>query len=205
MVCGVADSVVLTLKMIAPGAEGAVWAVGLSGPADRPAVENQPVAEIVGFLRGQAGPELLLRLAGVLGAVGEAQKARDPHAVGVGYHHAGGVMDVPQDQVGGLPAYSRQGEELLHGAGDFAVKFFQKHPGGKDDVLGLGPEEAAGVDVRLDVRRLRPGQGLQGGVVGEEGGGHLIHPLVGTLGGEPGGKEQLIVFLILQGADPVGV
>ena len=51
-------------------------------------------------------PQLLLHLGRVLGAVGEPQQAGDSDAVGVGHHHAGGVVHVPQNQVGGLPAHS---------------------------------------------------------------------------------------------------
>ena len=77
------------LKMVTPGAQDAVGAVGLPGPAHRPAVEDQPVAEVVGLLRGQAGPQLFFHLARVFGAVGEAQQAGDADAVGV--RHDGGT------------------------------------------------------------------------------------------------------------------
>ncbi len=61
------------------------------------------------------------------------------------------------------------------------------------------------MDVGLHVGRLCLRQGLQGGEAGEEGGGHLIDPLIGALGGEAGGKEQLIVLLVLQGTDAIGI
>ena len=57
----------------------------------------------------------------------------------------------------------------------------------------------------LHVGRLCLRQGLQGGEAGEEGGGHLIDPLIGALGGEAGGKEKLIVLLVLQGTDTIRV
>ena len=114
-------------------------------------------------------------------------------------------MDVAQDQVGGLPAHPRQGQEFLHGAGHLAVVLLQQHPGGKDNVPGLGPEKAAGVNVGFKVLRLRRGQSLQGRELGKEGRGHLVDPLVGALGGETGGKEKFIILLVLQGADAVWV
>lgn len=49
------------------------------------------------------------------------------------------------------------------------------------------------------------GQGLQGGEAAIESGGDLIDPLVGTLGGQPGGKEKLVILLVLQGADSVRI
>ena len=81
----------------------------------------------------------------------------------------------------------------------------QQHPGGKDNVPGLGPEKAAGVNVGFKVLRLRRGQSLQGRELGKEGRGHLVDPLVGALGGETGGKEKFIILLVLQGADAVWV
>ena len=114
-------------------------------------------------------------------------------------------MNIAQNKVGGFSAHPGQGEQLLHGARHLAMELFQQHAGGKDNVLGLGPEKAAGVDVGLHVGRLCLRQGLQGGEAGEEGGGHLIDPLIGALGGEAGGKEQLIVLLVLQGTDAIGI
>ena len=64
------------------------------------------MAEVVGLLRGQDRPQLGLHFAGVLGTVGEAQQAGDADAVGVRHHHAGGVVHVPQDEVGGLPPHA---------------------------------------------------------------------------------------------------
>ena len=50
-------------EKVAPGPQGAVGTVRLPRHADRPAMEDQPVAEVVGFLRRQDCPELLLHLA----------------------------------------------------------------------------------------------------------------------------------------------
>ena len=68
------------------------------------------------------------------------------------------------------------------------------------DVPGLGPEKAAGVDVALHLLHIRFGKALQGGEAGEEGGGDLVYPLVGALGGQAHGKEQLIILTVVQRA-----
>ena len=75
--------------MVAPGPQGTALALGAAGDTHRPAVEDHAVAEVVGLLGRQDGPELLLHLGRVLGAVGEAQQAGNADAVGVGHHYAG--------------------------------------------------------------------------------------------------------------------
>ena len=68
------------MEIVAPGPQGAALTAGPPGHAHRPAVEDHPVAEIVGLLGGQDLPQLLLHLGRVLGAVGEAQQAGDADA-----------------------------------------------------------------------------------------------------------------------------
>ena len=163
------------------------------------------MAEVVGLLRGQHPAQLLLHLSRVLGAVGQAQQPGDADAVGVRHHHPGHVIHVAQDQVGRLPPHPGQLQQLLHGTGHPAPIVPQQHLSRQDDVPGLGPEEAGGVDIVLHLRHVRPGQGLQGGEPGVKGGGDLVHPLVGTLGGQTHGKQQLIILFILQGTQAVGI
>ena len=163
------------------------------------------MAEVVGLLRRQDGPQLLLHLGGVLGTVSQAQQAADADAVGVRHHHTGGVVDVPQDQIGRFPAYAGQLQQIFHGVRHLAAVVPQEHLRGQHDVPGLGPEKARGVDVLLHLRHVGPGQGLQCGEPGEEGGGHLIHPLVGALGGQTDGEQQLVVLAVVQRAHALRV
>ncbi len=172
--------------------------------ANCPAMEHQPVAEVVGLLRREHPAQLHLHLHRVLGAVGEAQQAGDADAVGVRHHHAGHMEHIPQHQVGRLAAHSGQLQQLLHGAGDLSSVIPQQHLGGPHDVPGLGPEKASGVDVLFHLRHVGPGQVLQGGESGVQGGGDLVHPLVGALGRQTHGEQQLIVLFIIQGADSIG-
>ena len=131
-----------------------------AGGADGAAMEDQTVAEIVALLWRQNFPQLLFHLPRVLGAIGEAQAAGDADAVGVGNDHPGGVVDISQNEVGGLSAHSGQLEKVLHGIGDLAAKVGQNHLGGSHNVLCLGPEEAAGVDELLYLVDVGFGKGL---------------------------------------------
>ena len=112
---------------------------------------------------------------------------------------------VSQHQVGRLAAYPWQLQQLLHGAGDLPSVIPQQHLGCQHDVPGLGPEKAGGMDVLLHLSHIGPGQVLQGWEAGIQGGGDLVHPLVGALGRQTHGEQQLIVLFIVQGANPVGV
>ena len=69
----------------------------------------------------------------------------------------------------------------------------------------LAREKAGGADVLLHLVHVGPGQGLQGGEAGKQGGGDLVDPLVGTLGGQTHGEEQLVVLAVVQRADSLGI
>ncbi len=125
--------------------------------------------------------------------------------MGIGDDYAGGVVNIPENEVGGLPPHAGELQQLLHGVGHFAAVVPKKHLGRGDDVVGLGPEEAAGVNVFLHLMHIGLGEGFQSGEAGVERGGHLIDPLIGTLGGEPHGKKQLMGLGVLEGTDALRV
>ena len=125
--------------------------------------------------------------------------------MGVSHHHAGFVEDVPLNQVGGFPAHTGEFQQILHGPGDPAAEVGQQHLGAAYQIPALSVVEAAGVDVLGYLGGVRCRKGLQRGEAGEESGGDLVDPGIGTLGGEPDGEQQFVVFLILQGADAVGI
>lgn len=79
------------------------------------------MTEIIGFLWRQAGPQLFFDFTGVLGPVSQPQQACDPNTVGVGNDDAWSMVDVTQDQIGGFPANTRQGQQLLHRTGHFSA------------------------------------------------------------------------------------
>ena len=163
------------------------------------------MAEVRALLRGQDGPELVLALGRVLGAVGEAQLAADPDAVGVADHGARDAVEVPQQEVGGLPAHAGELQQRLHGVRYFSAVVRQKHLAGQDDVPGLVLVEAAGVDHVLHLSHVGPGEALQGREALEERRGDQVHPLVGALGRQPHRDHQLVVLLAVQSAEGLGV
>ena len=56
----------------AEGGQCTILAVRFPGHANRSTVQNQTMAEIIGFFRGEDFAQLLLYLTGILGAVGES-------------------------------------------------------------------------------------------------------------------------------------
>ena len=162
------------------------------------------MAEVAGLLGRDALAQLPLHLEGVLGTVGNAQTAGDADAVGVA-DVALLTEDVAQDKVGGLAAHTGEGSQLLHRSGNLAAVLFQKLLGAGHQVPGLAVEKAAGVDVLAHLLRVGLREALQGGKALKQGGGYLVYPLVGALGGEAHGEQQLIVLFVLQRAQGVGI
>ena len=147
--------------------------------------------------------ELPLHLHRVLGPVGDAQPPGDADAVGVA--DIGGLAEhVPQNQIGGLSPHAGEGGEFLHGAGNLAAVPLHQLLGAGHDIPGLSVVEAAGVDVfarpRLGSASAKALQRREAGVTAP--GVTMIDPRVGALGGQPHGEEQLVILLILQGAQP---
>ncbi len=113
--------------------------------------------------------------------------------------------DIPQDEVGGFAAHTREADQFLHSAGDFAAEVIDQPLGAANDVPGLAVEEPAGVDVLAHFRRVRLCEALQGGETGVQRRCYLIYPGIGALGGEPHSEEQLVIFFVLQGTKGVRI
>lgn len=167
-------------------------------------MEHHTVAEVVGFLRRDGTAQLLFHLEGVFASVGDAQPSGDADAVGVA-DVALLPVDVAQNEIGGLAAHAGQRQQIVHVVGDFAAEPRQQLLGGGNDIPGLGPPEAAGLDVPAHLVHIGGGEGLQRRVAGEQRRCYQIHPGVGTLGRQPHGKQQLVVFAVVQRAGRVGV
>ena len=162
------------------------------------------MAEVGRLLGRQNLPQLPLHLQRVLGPVGKSQAAGDADAVGIA--DVGGLTEhVSQNQIGRLAAHAGQGGEFFHGPGNLAAVALHKLLGAGDNIPGLAVVEAAGVDVLPDFGRVRLGKALQSGEAGVEGGRDFVDPLIRALGGKPHGKQKLIVLVILQGAQSVGI
>ena len=162
------------------------------------------MAEIAGLLRRDAGPQLLLHLQGVLGPVRQPQQAGDPDAVGVA-DVARLAVHVPQDQVGGFAAHAGQPQQVLHIVRHPAAEIRQQHLRRGHDIPGLGPPEAAGLDICTYLVHIGGGKGLQRGIAGKQRRRHQIDPRVGALRRQTHGEQQLIVLLIVQRTQRVRV
>ena len=125
--------------------------------------------------------------------------------MGVAHHAAGHLVDVPQQQVGGFPPHTGQPQQLFHGAWDLAAKIGEQHLAGQYNISGLVLVKPAGAHIVFHIPDVRVCHGFQGGIGSEQGGGDLIDPGVGALGGEPDGDHQLIVLVILQSANRIGI
>lgn len=113
-------------KFCAVHTQGALTAFGVSGSADFPAEQYDPMAEITAFLRRENDPELPFHLFWVL-ALGQAQPPADSNAVGVADHTAWCTVEVTQQKVGGLAANTGELQQFIHGARHLAAVFLQKH------------------------------------------------------------------------------
>ena len=161
------------------------------------------MAEVVGFLWGQNGPQVVFHLfrGGVLR---QPQAAGNADAVGV-RHHGGLVVDVPHNEVGGFPPYAGQPCQLLDGVRHLAAELVPNHQAYAQNVLGLGVVKPAGANQLPNLLHRALAKGLQGGEAGEQRRGDQVHPGVGALGGKPCGDKQLQGVLVLQGAHGPGV
>ena len=152
------------------------------------------MAEVRGALRRQDLPQRRLDLHRVLQVVDEPEAVRQADAVRVHHGRAGDAEHVAQDEVRGLAPDARQGRQLLHRTRQLAAVLFQQHLRAGYDVARLGPVEAAGADVFLDLSDVGAREALQRGETLKKGGRDLVDALVGALGGKAYGKEQLVVL-----------
>ena len=162
------------------------------------------MAEVVGLLRGNDLPQLQLHLQRVLAAVRQSQPSGDADAVGVA-DIAVLSVDIAQDQIGGLAPHTGQGEQVLHVVRDLSAEALHQHFRGANDVPGLGPPEAAGLDICTHLVRIGGGKGLQRGIAGKQRRRHQIDTRVGALRRQTHGEQQLIVLLIVQRTQRVRV
>jgi len=107
--------------------------------------------------------------------------------VGVDDDAVGVVVDLAQDDVGGLAAGPWDFDEGLHVVGDLAAVALEQGLGGALEALGLVAVEAGAVDGFFDFDDGGFGEVLLGGELREEAGGDLVDAGVGALGAEDGG------------------
>lgn len=98
---------------------------------------------------------------------------------------------ISQDDIGRLASDSRQRDQILQAIRHLPTEAISDRLADAQEGRGLLTEEARGRDERLEVtavsRRIVGG----GSVSGKQDRGHRVDPLVGALGAEHGGNEQL--------------
>ena len=100
------------------------------------------MAEIRGFFGGQCHAQLPFHLQRIGAAVRNTEAARDADTVGIA-DIGRLVVDIAEDEVGGLAAHAGQGGELFHGGRHIPLIFFCNDAAGFHDVFGLRGEAAA--------------------------------------------------------------
>ena len=101
------------LSMSADVFEHAFFALRTARNANSPAVQNQPVTEIVGFLRVKNSAKLRFAFCRVFG-IGKTQQVRYTDAVGIANHRRFSV-NVARHKVRGFAPYSGKLYKLLYG------------------------------------------------------------------------------------------
>ena len=164
-------------------------ATGLASETGVTPVQDQPVVDIQLELGGHHFEQLLLHLIHIL-AYRKAGAVRYPEDMGIdgdGGPAKGGV----EHHVGGLAADARQGFQRFAVFRHLAAVALQQDGAGLDDVLGLGVEEANGLDVTLDPVHPEAQHPLRGIGHRIEFIGRLVDADIGRLRREQHGDQQL--------------
>jgi hypothetical protein len=158
--------------------------------ADAPAVQDQGVGRAgpVGWRQRRA--QLLLDFLGVVG-FRDAYPVRHTEDVPID-GKAGHAERVPKDDVRRLAADAWQRDEGVHRAGDLAAVTLHERRGHARQGSRFRAEEPRRLDLRLELRRRRPGERPRVGVAAEERRRDLVDPFVRALRGENRRDEQLV-------------
>ena len=158
---------------------------------------------VLAVIPGHDFQQLMLHFLDIL-ARGQAGAVGDPEDVGV--HGDGGVAEGNvQDDVGGLAADARQGFEGGAVIGHFAAMLVDEDLAHGQQVLRLVAEEPDGADGFGDVLQPQLDHGLRGGGQRKEPSGDDVDALVGGLGREQHGGQQLIGAAVFQFGLGIGV
>ena len=172
--------------------ETAFFAQGAAGIAHSPAVENNAVAELGGFLRRENGSQFFFYFFGLLQVIHKTEAVGYSYAVGIHHHGAGDIIKIPENEICGFSAHAGKGGELFHSGGDFSAVLLEKNFGALNDIPCLGMVEAAGMHILLYFRNIGFGKGFEGGETGIQGRGYFVYPLVCALGCEADGEKKLM-------------
>ena len=154
-------------------------------------MEQEPVVGIGSFaFSGVLEQVLLYLIGGVAGAGHESEAMADTIDMGIDGHGVHTEGDCLHD-VGGLSAYAWQTEQGVHVAGYFAIVVSGEYLRELYEVLGFGVRVGDALDVFIDFGLVGCCHRLCIGECLEEGRGDEVDSLIGALGGEHYGDEQL--------------
>lgn len=174
-----------------------------AGGADFPSKQHQPVAKIVAFFRREDFAQLLFHLIRVFGAA-QPQTVGNPDTMSVG-DYGGLAVYVPDYQVGGFAADTRQFCQHLDCVGDYAAVHPDNHFCHSFYVPCFCPVQTAGADKPFKLAQFRVREILYCRVALKQRGGNHVHPGVCALGGKPSRDKQLKWVAIFKRAFWVGV
>ena len=178
-----------------------------SGPprhADRPAMQNEAVAEIISFLRRHDLPEFPLYFGGLLNTVHQADQIAQTDAVSI-RNNGGLAENVTHDQIRALSAHTWERQQLIEGFRDIVIVLFMKdlHAGG--DVARFAGSQSAGSHDLLDFLCLRLCECRDRRKLFIKERSDLIYPRIRTLCCQPHAHQKLPRLIVVQRALCLGI
>ena len=182
-------------------------ALSTSGPprhTDRPAMQNEAVAEIISFLCRHDLPEFPLYFGWLLNTVHQADQIAQTDAVSI-RNNGGLAENVTHDQIRALSAHTWERQQLIEGFRDIVIILFMKdlHAGG-DVPCFAGPKPARPYDLLnflcLRLCKCRDRREL---FIKER--GDLIYPRIRTLCCQPHAHQKLPRLIVVQRALCLGI
>jgi hypothetical protein len=172
--------------------------------ADSAAVVDQSVRKIDPFVAWQERHQIVLDFDRI-GVLCETQTLAYAADVGVDDHSRSDAKGRAEHNVGRLAAGSRQLDELLELAGNFAAVLLDKQSAARLNILGLIAKEAGGLDDLFQFLDGQFGELFGGRVAGEEIGSDDIHSGVGALRRKDSGDQELKWSVVAKGAFGFGI
>jgi hypothetical protein len=136
--------------------------------------------------------ELLQVLFDQIRIVGSGQAQSLRHALHMGIDHdAWPAEGSPEYDIRGLSSDTRQGDQLFHRVRDLLAEAFGHSFAAGDEMFRLVLEKAGGTNDLFEFRKMSRSQLCRLPIPTKERWSDLVDSLVGTLGGEDRGHEQL--------------
>lgn len=194
----------IILAMSANILQTTLRASGLPRHTDRPAMQNEAVAQIISFLRRHDLPKLPLYFGGLLNTVHQADQVAQTNAVSI-RNYGRLAENVTHDQIRALSAHTGESQQLIEGFRDIIIILFMKdlHAGG-DVPCFAGPKPARPYDL-LNFLCLRLCECRDRRKLFIKERGDLIHPRVRALGCQPHAHQKLPRFVVVKRALRLGI